>query len=122
MPPLCELSHLPGRFTHPMALVQRETGRKALYVNPAFSMRIEGWTRRESKPRLDFLFEHSRYGAFTRRCAWSAGSAAFRDNRWVWRFALSDYAGHRRRMRGVTIDAQPDEAARSEAGRAYAPG
>lgn len=100
-----EAEGLAGEFTHPVVKVHPVTGRKSLYVNPAFTLRFEGWKERESKPLLDYLFNHARYEGFTCRFQWTEGALAFWDNRSVWHFALNDYPGQRRHMRRVTVDA-----------------
>ncbi len=44
---------------HPVVVRHPGSGRKALYVNAAFTVRIAGWTDEESQPLLRDLYQHA---------------------------------------------------------------
>ena len=89
---------------HPVIIRHPRSGRAALYVNPGFTVRINGWTELESRPLLDYLFRVAARPEHTCRFQWRTGSVAFWDNRATWHYALNDYPGERRLMHRVTID------------------
>jgi taurine dioxygenase len=88
---------------HPVVRRHPETGRRALYVNVAHTVRFEGMTDEESAPLLDYLFRHQTRAEFTCRFRWRPGSIAFWDNRCAQHNAVNDYAGHRRLLHRITL-------------------
>jgi len=91
---------------HPVAITHPLSGRKALYVNPGFTLRFKGWTALESAPLLRYLYEHAARPEFSYRFHWEPGSIAFWDNRSTWHYALNDYQGQKRLMHRITLEGE----------------
>ena len=88
---------------HPVVRVHPETGRRALYVNVAHTVRFEGMTEEESAPLLQYLYRHQVRPEFTCRFRWRPGSLALWDNRCAQHNAINDYHGHRRLLHRITL-------------------
>lgn len=88
---------------HPVVRVHPETGRRALYVNVAHTVRFEGMTEEESRPLLQFLFRHQVRPEFTCRFHWRPGSLAMWDNRCAQHNAINDYQGRKRLLHRITL-------------------
>ena len=89
---------------HPVVISHPRSGRPALYVNPGFTVRIDGWTDEESQSLLARLYEVAAREEHVYRFHWEVGSVAFWDNRATWHYALNDYPGQRRLMHRVTVE------------------
>lgn len=88
---------------HPVVRTHPETGRKALYVNRGHTVRFAGMTEDESRPLLEFLYQHAINPEFTCRFSWQVGSIAFWDNRCAQHNPVNDYHGFRRVMHRITL-------------------
>ncbi|MBT6314043.1 MAG: TauD/TfdA family dioxygenase [Alphaproteobacteria bacterium] len=91
---------------HPVVIRHPISGKKAIYVNPGFTLRFEGMTDQESQPLLQTLYAHCQNQAFIYRFQWEPGSIAFWDNRATWHYAVNDYQGERRLMHRITIEGE----------------
>jgi taurine dioxygenase len=88
---------------HPVVRTHPETGRKALYVNVAHTLRFADMTEEESRPLLQYLYQHSVRPEFTCRFHWRVGSVALWDNRCTMHHPINDYHGHTRAMHRVSL-------------------
>jgi alpha-ketoglutarate-dependent taurine dioxygenase len=88
---------------HPVVRTHPETGRRSLFVNPGFTIRIKGLTLRESDNLLRFLYTHMATPEYVVRYRWEAGDIGFWDNRTTMHYAIGDYGDAHRVIQRVTI-------------------
>lgn len=93
--------------THPVVIRHPETGRAALFVNPVYTTRFEGWSAAESQSLLGYLCRHAAGENFTCRLRWRRHTLAIWDNRCTQHNALNDYRGVRREMYRTSVAGTP---------------
>ncbi|HWF76355.1 MAG TPA: TauD/TfdA family dioxygenase [Caulobacteraceae bacterium] len=80
-----------------------DDGRRALFINPTYTLGIEGFAEPESTALLAFLYKHMLADAFVYRHKWSAGMLTMWDNRRAMHNATGGYDGHQRIMHRTTV-------------------
>ena len=83
---------------HPTVIEHPVTQRPALYVNPVYTTRFEGWSPPECQALLGHIYRHATSENFTCRLRWTRHTLAIWDNRCTMHNALNDYSGVRREM------------------------
>lgn len=88
---------------HPVVIRHPDSGREVLYVNPDFTVGIEGWAEEDSAALLRSLYDMAMRPENILAFRWQPGSVAFWDNRMTWHRALNNYPGERRLMHRITL-------------------
>lgn len=86
---------------HPVVRVHARTGRKVLYVNPGYTVKINGISTDESEALLAELFEHALSPDIQYRHKWSLHMLLGLDNRASMHCAVDDYTEPRRMLRMI---------------------
>jgi taurine dioxygenase len=90
---------------HPVVVQHPETGRKVLFVNPAYTSRIPQLSEDESRSLLDMLFALiPNRPMLTCRVQWRPNTLVFWDNRCLQHNAIYDYYPLTRYGRRVAIN------------------
>lgn len=88
---------------HPAVMIHPVTGRKGLYINPTYTLRLDGLNEAQSLPILNQLFEHCALPEHCLRLRWSKDMVVVWDNYSTQHYAINDYHGFRREMRRSTF-------------------
>ncbi len=91
---------------HPLVIQYPISKKPVLYVNPQFTVQVEGMAKPDSDALLESLYAHALQEQFQHRLKWQDGSVVFWDNRASWHSAENDYQGERRLMHRITVEGE----------------
>ena len=98
-PPLTEAQRAAKPpVSHPLFLTHPITGRKVLYANPGYSVRINELPPEESDEMLAYLFAHQLQDKYRYRHRWTVGDVLMWDNMGTIHNAVADYRPDERRL------------------------
>ena len=84
--------------SHPVFLTHPITGKKVLYANPGYAIRINELPERDSDDILAFLFEHQLQPRFRYLHQWTEGDVLFWDDIGTLHNAQADYGPDEHRL------------------------
>lgn len=84
--------------SHPVFLTHPVSGRRVLYANPGYSIKINGWEEAESDKMLNFLFEHQLQEKFRYTHQWDERDVLMWDNICTLHNARPDYGPDEHRL------------------------
>ena len=88
---------------HPMIRTHPDSGRQALWINPVYTISIEGMGETESTELLTQLFDHMLQPELIYEHKWAENMLTLWDNRTVLHSAQGGYAGYQRIMHRTTV-------------------
>jgi taurine dioxygenase len=95
--------------SHPIFRTHPLTGRRVLYCNPGYAIRIDGMDAAESDEMLEFLFAHQMRDDYLYAHNWTEGDVLMWDNIGTVHNAVADYGPDEHRyMRRVQVMATRD--------------
>jgi taurine dioxygenase len=92
---------------HPVVSIHPVSKKKVLFVNPQFTVGINGMNENESRALLNLLFRQALVPEYQFRHHWKPHTIAMWDNRSTQHYAIHDYYPQRRYMERITIKGGP---------------
>ena len=92
-------------FSHPMVKIHPETNKECLFINPVYTINIEGFSEDESQQLLWELYEHMIKDQFVYEHVWNDDMLIMWDNRTVMHQATGGYDGYDRLLHRITLAA-----------------
>ena len=92
-------------FSHPMVKIHPETNKECLFINPVYTINVEGFSEDESQQLLWELYEHMIKDQFVYEHVWNEDMLIMWDNRTVMHQATGGYDGYDRLLHRITLAA-----------------
>jgi len=100
---LWKMEELYPNPSHPVVRTHPVSGKKAIYVNRQFTLRIDGLNDDESQALLEVLYVQAQVPEYQFRHRWTPGDIVFWDNALIQHYAANDYYPERRRMERTAV-------------------